>query len=125
MKIRARKIYNITAMAVIIISVLLLAAYNAIYLKNKTDLIYAEYTREQAIKDAEEAIKRQDIFVYVTGTIACKPAVESKYAELAKSLPSKPLACGCVIDDYKLRRVQVRYARTYNRLIMKHVWSRI
>jgi hypothetical protein len=118
---KMRKIYKLTTVTVVTISVFLLFAYTSIYLKSNTDLLYQQYSMEQAIKDAEMAIKQKDIFVYVTGTIACSPAVERKYTNLAESLPWKPLACGCVIDDYKLRRVQERYARTFNRMIMQHV----
>jgi hypothetical protein len=122
---KMRKIYKLTTVTVVTISAFLLFAYISIYLKSNTDQLYQQYSTKQAIKDAEMAIKRKDIFVYVTGTIACSPAVERKYANLAESLPSKPLACGCVIGDYKLRRAQERYARTFNRMIMQHVKSHI
>ena len=117
--------YKLSVIAVITFSVFLLVAFTSIYLTKNTEQVYTEYSTEQAIKDAEMAIKQKDIYVYATGTIACSPAVESKYVKLAISLPSKPLACGCVIDDYKLRRAQERYAKTFNRRIMKHVKSQI
>lgn len=120
-----QKNHKLTAIAVITISVLLLVAYTSFYLKIDTEQVYIKYSTEQANKDAEMAIKQENIFLYSTGTIACSPAVESKYVKLAISLPSKPLACGCVIEDYILRRAQERYAKTFNRRIIKHVKSQI
>ena len=122
---KMQKIYKLSAIAVITIFMISLIAYTSTYLISKTGQVYKEYSTEQAIKDAEAAIKQKDIFVYVTGTIACSPAVDRKYAKLAESLPTKPLACGCAIEDYKLRQAQERYARTYNRRIMQHVKSQI
>lgn len=83
----------------------------------------ARWSRSRAVLDAESQISQDEIFVYVTGTIVCLPAVDSKDAQLAASLPTRSIACGCEINNLALRQAQVEYAKVFNRRIMQHVKS--
>ena len=77
----------------------------------------------KAVSDADLAIDRRDLFVYATGGIACRPNVAEQDMELARTLPQRYVACGCVVYDSELRTAQVDYARAFNQRILEHLKS--
>ena len=69
-----------------------------------------------AVQDAERAVAAGKPFLYSSGGFVCRPVYDAKYRSLAQGLPTKTLACGCVLNGLSL--VQAAYARVFNERVL-------
>jgi hypothetical protein len=82
------------------------------------------WSEVKAISDADAAIDTGELHIYWTGGIACRPAVAPEAMDLARTLPKRYVACGCIVYDGELRTAQRAYARAFNQRILDHLASR-
>lgn len=72
-----------------------------------------------AVKEAEQDIRRGDIKFYWAGSIASRPV--GVPFEVAKNYPKANAGIGCVTNDIPLRERQEEYARRYNEKIYAYI----
>lgn len=102
---------SISKPVIIAVLILSLATWNDLAHAQEADSS-AKWSAEAARNDAARAVANGQAFLYTSGGFVCSPKFDAGHADLAKGLPVKPLACGCVLTG--LSGLQSKYARIFN-----------
>ena len=102
---------NIPRLVIITVLILSLATWSDLARTQEADPS-SEWSAKAARTDAARAVANGQAFLYTSGGFVCSPKFDEGHADLAKGLPVKPLACGCVLTG--LSGLQSKYARVFN-----------